>query len=177
MLSSCTYSTLAGYGEMCFVLPPGSTDTSLWTHYRAGEREYCGNRFPDGLRKNDRSGCSTRALLDLVKASVYPGLWQAAGCHAQSCTPKVFSAEWNAPVGNKLWRHGGFNGDDYWLLRRLEGNVVTPTTKAADHDVPISPEEIVRQGLVSQEDWDTVSSKASPPAGYDDDILASEQHS
>ncbi|CAK0787108.1 hypothetical protein CVIRNUC_010324 [Coccomyxa viridis] len=74
----------------------GSTETSLWTHYSAGEREYCGNRFPDGLRKNDR----------------------------------------------------------------LEANVVTPTTKAADHDVPLSPEEIVRQGLVTQEDWDTVSSAA-----------------
>ena len=32
----------------------GSTDTSLWTHYKAGEREYCGNLFPDGMRKNDR---------------------------------------------------------------------------------------------------------------------------
>ena len=35
-------------------------------------------------------------------------------------------------------------------------NVVTPTTKAADHDVPISPLEIVEQGLMSQEDWDLV---------------------
>ena len=32
----------------------GSTDTSLWTHYARGEREYCGNAFPDGMRKNDR---------------------------------------------------------------------------------------------------------------------------
>ncbi len=39
---------------------------------------------------------------------------------------------------------------------RLAVNVVTPTTKAADHDVPISPAEIVVQGLMSQEDWDTV---------------------
>ena len=54
--------------------------------------------------------------------------------------------------------------------------MVTPTTKAADHDVPISPEEIVRQGLVTQEDWDMVSSKASPPAGYTPYILLSEQH-
>lgn len=29
-------------------------------------------------------------------------------------------------------------------------NVITPTTKAADHDVPISPAEIVQQGLMSQ---------------------------
>ena len=32
----------------------GSTSTSLWTHYKAGAREYCGNRIPEGLRKNDR---------------------------------------------------------------------------------------------------------------------------
>ena len=32
----------------------GSTDTSLWTHYKAGEREYCGNTFKDGMAKNER---------------------------------------------------------------------------------------------------------------------------
>lgn len=30
----------------------GSTSTSLWTHYAAGARSYCGIIFPDGLRKN-----------------------------------------------------------------------------------------------------------------------------
>ena len=58
---------------------------------------------------------------------------------------------------------GDLDSDEPWLLHRLEADVVTPTTKAADHDVPISPEEIARQGMVAQEDWDTVSSKASPP--------------
>eukprot|EP00879_Flechtneria_rotunda_P005001 GHRR01005277.1.p1 GENE.GHRR01005277.1~~GHRR01005277.1.p1 ORF type:complete len:333 (+),score=55.36 GHRR01005277.1:3-1001(+) len=32
----------------------GSTDTSLWTHYKNGAREYCGNKFPDGMKKNQR---------------------------------------------------------------------------------------------------------------------------
>jgi len=32
----------------------GSTSTSLWTHYKKGAREYCGNIIPEGLRKNDR---------------------------------------------------------------------------------------------------------------------------
>jgi phosphoribosylaminoimidazole-succinocarboxamide synthase len=32
----------------------GSTDTSLWTHYKNGAREYCGNAFPDGMLKNQR---------------------------------------------------------------------------------------------------------------------------
>lgn len=32
----------------------GSTSTSLWTHYAAGERTIYGLRFPRGLRKNER---------------------------------------------------------------------------------------------------------------------------
>lgn len=81
---------------VCRGFMTGSTDTSLWTHYARGEREYCGNTFPDGMKKNER----------------------------------------------------------------LKKHVLTPTTKAVDHDVPISPAEIVRQGLMSQEDWD-VTSKAA----------------
>jgi phosphoribosylaminoimidazole-succinocarboxamide synthase len=38
--------------------------------------------------------------------------------------------------------------------------MVTPTTKDDDHDRPIGPEEIVSTGLMTQEEWDTVSSKA-----------------
>lgn len=74
----------------------GSTSTSLWTHYSRGERNYCGNDFPDGLVKN----------------------------------------------------------------QRLPTNVVTPTTKAADHDEPISPAEIVKRGLMTQAQWDAVSAAA-----------------
>lgn len=81
---------------VCRGFMTGSTDTSLWTHYKAGEREYCGNTFKDGMVKNDR----------------------------------------------------------------LDHNVITPTTKAESHDVPISPAEIVKQGLMSQEDWDKVSTAA-----------------
>ncbi len=32
----------------------GNTVTSLWTHYNAGERNYCGLTFPDGLKKNQK---------------------------------------------------------------------------------------------------------------------------
>lgn len=74
----------------------GSTDTSLWTHYKAGERNYCGNDFPDGLKKNDR----------------------------------------------------------------LTVNVITPTTKSDEHDVPIGPKEIVSEGHMSQADWDVTSKLA-----------------
>lgn len=64
----------------------GSTETSLWTHYAAGAREYCGHAFPDGLSKNSR----------------------------------------------------------------LERNVVTPTTKAANGDVPVSAAEVVDRVRVSR---------------------------
>lgn len=32
----------------------GSTSTSLWTHYQAGSRSYCGNSIPDGLVKSQK---------------------------------------------------------------------------------------------------------------------------
>ncbi|CAO2834439.1 unnamed protein product [Amaranthus hypochondriacus] len=74
----------------------GSTDTSLWTVYKNGVRNYCGNALPDGLVKN----------------------------------------------------------------QRLERNILTPTTKAVDHDVPITPHEIIERGLMTKADFDEVSTKA-----------------
>lgn len=38
----------------------GSTSTSMWTHYEAGERVFCGHVLPEGLKKNQRL---ERALL------------------------------------------------------------------------------------------------------------------
>lgn len=67
----------------------GATDTSLWTHYKRGERIYCGHRIPDGLKKNDR----------------------------------------------------------------LPEPLLTPTTKSADHDRPVSEAEILRNNLLAPEDW------------------------
>ncbi|OIT22764.1 PREDICTED: phosphoribosylaminoimidazole-succinocarboxamide synthase, chloroplastic [Nicotiana attenuata] len=75
----------------------GSTDTSLWTVYNKGVRNYCGNSLPDGLVKN----------------------------------------------------------------QKLQENILTPTTKAADHDVPVTPDEIVQRGLMTQADYDEVSRKAT----------------
>ncbi|KAM0881638.1 hypothetical protein ACQ4PT_032800 [Festuca glaucescens] len=74
----------------------GSTDTSLWTVYNKGVRNYCGNVIPDGMVKN----------------------------------------------------------------QKLAANILTPTTKAADHDVPITPDEIVKSGLMSKDDFDETRSKA-----------------
>lgn len=74
----------------------GTTSTALWTHYQKGVRNYCGNRLPEGLVKN----------------------------------------------------------------QQLARPIITPTTKDAEHDRPINPAEIVSEGWMTQEDWDTASSAA-----------------
>ena len=73
----------------------GSTDTSVWPMYKAGNRTMYGVAFPDGLRKNDK----------------------------------------------------------------LPATILTPTTKAAigAHDAPITPAEIVAQGLLTQAQWDELA--------------------
>lgn len=44
--------------------------------------------------------------------------------------------------------------------QRLSANILTPTTKAKDHDLPISGEEIVEKGLMSRKDFENVREKA-----------------
>ncbi|HYC34359.1 MAG TPA: phosphoribosylaminoimidazolesuccinocarboxamide synthase [Candidatus Paceibacterota bacterium] len=43
---------------------------------------------------------------------------------------------------------------------RLQTPVLTPTTKSDEHDRPITPKEIVAEGLLSQELWDKVANIA-----------------
>ncbi|KAI3833850.1 hypothetical protein MKX03_002190 [Papaver bracteatum] len=74
----------------------GSTDTSLWTVYKKGVRNYCGNALPEGMVKNEK----------------------------------------------------------------LSANILTPTTKAVDHDVPVTPDEIIERGLMTPDDYDEVRTKA-----------------
>ncbi|XP_057442490.1 phosphoribosylaminoimidazole-succinocarboxamide synthase, chloroplastic-like [Lotus japonicus] len=74
----------------------GSTDTSLWTVYDKGIRNYCGNVLPDGMVKNQK-------------------------------LPKI---------------------------------ILTPTTKAADHDEPVTPDEIIERGLMTEADYAEASEKA-----------------
>lgn len=91
--------------EKCTVFPiefvvrgyiTGSTNTSMWTHYANGVRNYCGNLLADGWKKHQK-------------------------------LPKI---------------------------------MVTPTTKDAVHDELISPEAIVAQQLMTQEDWDYCAQKS-----------------
>ena len=116
-----------------FRLAAGSTETSLWTHYAAGEREYCGNAFPDGMCKNDR-------LAQNVVSTLEP-------CGLKTCCPhhKAVCDTWSSP-------------NAHTITQQMIGSPcqVTPTTKAADHDEPISAAEIVERGLMSAEDWDAV---------------------
>ncbi|KAL5201111.1 hypothetical protein ABZP36_035465 [Zizania latifolia] len=84
----------------------GSTDTSLWTVYSKGVRNYCGNVLPDGMVKNEK----------------------------------------------------------------LSANILTPTTKAVDHDVPVTPEEIINSGLMSKEDFDEARSKALSLFAYGQEV-------
>ncbi|KAJ4701408.1 Phosphoribosylaminoimidazole-succinocarboxamide synthase chloroplastic [Melia azedarach] len=74
----------------------GTTDTSLWTVYNKGIRNYCGNALPDSLVKN----------------------------------------------------------------QKLHANILTPTTKAEDHDVPVTPDEIIKLGLMTEAEFDEASRKA-----------------
>jgi len=55
----------------------GSTDTSVWTAYARGERVFCGNPLPDGLRKNDR----------LPETILTPSTKPADGSHDVSVSP------------------------------------------------------------------------------------------
>jgi phosphoribosylaminoimidazole-succinocarboxamide synthase len=50
-------------GRECQLLPvefvmrsylTGVTSTSIWSHYQAGSRQFCGHALPDGMRKNQR---------------------------------------------------------------------------------------------------------------------------
>jgi phosphoribosylaminoimidazole-succinocarboxamide synthase len=74
----------------------GSTDTSIWTNYARGVRNFCGIDLPEGMVKN----------------------------------------------------------------QKLEGAIITPTTKAEHHDESISAAQIVEQGLVGPERYAEVEEKA-----------------
>jgi len=73
----------------------GVTDSAAWTAYAKGERMFCGNELPEGMKKN----------------------------------------------------------------QKFPEPIITPTTKDEVHDEKISAEEIVKQVLLTQEQWDYVADK------------------
>jgi len=52
----------------------GSTETSLWTHYQNGSRNYCGNELPDGMRKNEKlkKNIITPTTKDIIDRPITP---------------------------------------------------------------------------------------------------------
>ncbi len=83
----------------------GATDTSIWTAYQRGEREFCGNPLPDGLQKNDK----------LPETILTPSTKPVDGTHDISVAPsflienKLISAEqWDelAKISLKLFARG-----------------------------------------------------------------------
>jgi len=73
----------------------GVTGTSAWTAYEKGERMFCGNVLPEGLKKN----------------------------------------------------------------QKFDKPIITPTTKSDEHDEKISAQEVVKQGLMTGEQWNFVADK------------------
>lgn len=73
----------------------GVTETAAWTAYAKGERLFCGNVLPEGMKKN----------------------------------------------------------------QQFPEPIITPTTKDDVHDEKISAEEIIEQGLMTQEQWEYVADK------------------
>ncbi len=86
----------------------GSTDTSIWTQYNHGVRNFCGHELPEGLRKNDK----------------------------------------------------------------LRENIVTPTTKEARHDRPITAAGIVAEGWLTAEEWEFASAKSLELFAYGQKVAA-----
>jgi phosphoribosylaminoimidazole-succinocarboxamide synthase len=91
---------------------------------------------------------------------------------AKKCT--VFPVEFvvrgyiTGTTSTSLWTHynngvrnycGNALPENLHKNQRLQQPLLTPTTKD-EHDRPITPVEIVEQGLMSQADWDSVSEMA-----------------
>jgi hypothetical protein len=78
--------------------PAGSTDTSLWTHYKNGAREYCGNSFPDGMAKNQR--LAANVITPTTKSETHDVPISPAEIVAQ--------VRYNQqPVGTSCWESAG----------------------------------------------------------------------
>src|SRR3989344_5231887 len=92
-------------GKKCTVIPievvmrgyiTGTTNTSLWTIYQNGERDFGNFKLPNGMKKN----------------------------------------------------------------QKLKKPVMTPTTKSDEHDRPITPAEIIKEGIVDAKLWKKIETVA-----------------
>lgn len=83
----------------------GTTSTSIWTHYKNGSRDFCGNKLPDGMRKDQK----------LPEPILTPSTKAAHGDHDESVSPDVLlergaiaREEWDqlADVSLRLFKLG-----------------------------------------------------------------------
>lgn len=101
----------------------------------------------------------------------------------KKCTPfKVEVVVRGYITGNtstSLWTHYAKGVREYCGITFPDGlekhqkipNVLTPTTKG-EHDLPISAEQVVTMGLMTQEEWDFVSKKAMQLFAFGQDFVS-----
>ena len=116
---------------------------------------------------------TSKFWFDRTRHIVENHMLYAEGCTmiAKKCTPfpveVVVRGYITGNTKTSLWTHYNNGAREYCGVKFADGliknqkieTVLTPTTKG-EVDEPISPEEIVKRGLMSQEEWDYVAEKA-----------------
>lgn len=70
------------------------------------------------------------------------------------------TAAWTAYQKGERYFCGNMLPEGLHKNQQFEKPIITPTTKSEVHDGPISPEEIVKSKLMTQEQWDFIADKA-----------------
>jgi len=90
----------------------GVTSTSAWTAYQKGDRNFCGNELPDGMRKNEK----------FPEAIITPSTKAAQGEHDESVPP------------SELYKRGAIDPGLYKELARISMRLYERgVSRAADH--------------------------------------------
>ena len=90
----------------------GVTSTSAWTAYQKGDRNFCGNELPDGMRKNEK----------FPEAIITPSTKAAQGEHDESVPP------------SELYKRGVIDPGLYKELARISMRLYERgVSRAADH--------------------------------------------
>ncbi|HIM33138.1 MAG TPA: phosphoribosylaminoimidazolesuccinocarboxamide synthase, partial [Candidatus Poseidoniales archaeon] len=90
----------------------GITPTSIWTAYEKGDRNFCGNELPDGMRKHEK----------LPEPIITPSTKAAQGDHDESVAPE------------ELFRRGAVDPGLYQELAKISMKLYRRGVKrAAEH--------------------------------------------
>jgi len=159
----------------------GSTSTSIWTHYKNGSRNYCGNLLPDGLIQHQKleKPIITPTTKDIEDKPITPEQIVSEGYMTEEERDLTFS------YARKLFEHGQKTADLYGLIlvdtkyefgRTSDGEIVLidelHTCDSSRYWVKSSYEERMAEGKSPEKldkdqirDW--IKSKCDP---YKDDI-------